>query len=288
MAFMCGVSAVCERNNPGEVKAGFLQFIRKSYRRKQIPQTGFPTGSNQRSFASFRTQPVSPNKMKNLSKKIMVTLPLVVAMLCLGAQPARFPIRMNQLMLNSTVSGNGFGVQRNPALGVSIGKRLVICAGPVFDRDFRKNTGALISSRYFLVRDDESYNGHFRLSAILSLQRMHNQSLSPNALACEQMEAFNMKNDESARFSELRYKGWEASAGVGCSYQFGFGMILRADVGMCYFNTTQQTHQEINSFRDENSSSLRLGLGIGWTLHREHFTPRASSAAMARAVQTGE
>lgn len=218
----------------------------------------------------------------------MVILPLVVAMFSLGAQPAKFPIRMNQLMLNSTISGNGFGVQRNPALGISIGKRLVICAGPVFDREFRKNTGALISSRYFLVREGESYNGHLRLSATLSLQQMHNQSLSINAVMREQMEAFNMKNDESARFSELRYKGWEASAGFGCSYQFGFGMILRADVGVCYFTTTQQTHREITSFREANSSSLRLGLGIGWTLHREHFTPRASSAAMARAVQTGE
>ena len=218
----------------------------------------------------------------------MAVLPLLIAMSSLGAQPARFPIHMNQLMLNSTISGNGFGVQRNPALGVSIGKRLVVCAGPVFDREFRKNTGALISSRYFLVRDEESYSGHFRLSAVVSLQQMYNQSLSENAVMREQMAAFNMKNDESARFSELRYKGWEASAGFGCSYQFGFGMILRADVSACYFSTTQQTHIQINSFRDAHDSSLRLGLGIGWSLHRTRLTPKASSSGLAKAVQTGE
>jgi hypothetical protein len=220
--------------------------------------------------------------MKNLAKKIMAVLPLLTAMNTLVAQPAKFPVRLDDVILNSTISGNGFGVQRIPTLSVVIGKRFAVCAGPVFDRDFRKNTGALLSSRYFLVNENESYNGHFRLSANLSFREMYHQRLSGNALAREQMEAFNMKNGESAQFCELRYNGWEASAGFGCSYHFGFGMIVCAEAGVCYFHTVQQTHCEINSFRDENSSSLCLGFGIGWSLRRT--TPKASSAAQVTAI----
>ena len=216
----------------------------------------------------------------------MAVLPLVIAMSFLEAQPAKFPVRLNDVMLNSSLSGNGFGVQRIPTLSVSIGNRLAVSAGPVFDRNFGKMTGACFGFRYFLVNENESYNGHFRLSALVSLQQMNHQQLSENALAREQMAAFDMKNDESAQFCELRYKGWEASAGFACAYHFGFGMILRAEAGVCYFHTIQQTHCEINSFRDESASSLRIGFGIGWSLR--HITPKASSAGQVKALQTGE
>jgi hypothetical protein len=209
-----------------------------------------------------------------MNNKIRIALFFLIFLYAgVKAQTKKSPFKFNEIMLNSFVSGNGFGLQQNPALGISAGKRFVIEGGPVFNKNFQKNTGILLSTKYMLVRDEESYNGHFRLSAVVSFQQMHNQTLTPDAVRCEQSTAFLMKNDEAAHFDELAYKGWELAAGFGCAYRFDFGMILRAEASVCYFSTLQQTHVEISSFRDEKSSSLRIGFGIGWALCKKITPP---------------
>ncbi len=199
-------------------------------------------------------------------------------------------IRFSEIMLNSSVSGNSFGVQRNPAVGITIGKRFGLSAGPTYNRGFQKNTGAMISARYFMVSDNESYGGHFRLAAVMSLHRMINQSLTKDVVALEQEMAFNMKNDEAASFDEMRYKGWEAAAGIGLAYRCHFGLMIRAEVALCYNKVDKQSGFDINSFHEENGSSLRLGFGIGWAVpsKKNHRTttlkPTLPAAANAPAL----
>ncbi|MDQ3112348.1 MAG: hypothetical protein M3R17_20905 [Bacteroidota bacterium] len=190
-------------------------------------------------------------------------------------------IRLKEIMLNSFLSGNSFGVQRSISAGFLIGKRLEISGGPTFSRGFQKNTGEVMSVRYYVVRDHESYSGKLRLSSTFTLQRMHNQSLSQNAIYLEQQMAFNMKNDESTSFATLRYKGWEATAGIGSSYRFNFGMILRGEIGLSYYATTiTNDNTTLHAFHDESGTSLRLGFGIGWALGRK-ITPQASAGERA-------
>jgi hypothetical protein len=193
-----------------------------------------------------------------------------------NAQAKQKPVRLHGIMLNSCISGNSFGVQRNPSLEIAIGKRLVMGGGPVFNRNFGKNTGSLFNARYYLVRDEDSYNGHFRLAAVATFQRMHNQSLCKDVLELERQMAFNMKNDEVGSFCEMRYKGWEASAGIGLSYRFNFGMTMRAEAALCYYTTYRSTNLPLNAFHDENGTSLRLGCGIGWSFGKK-VTPPASA-----------
>jgi hypothetical protein len=187
-------------------------------------------------------------------------------------------IRLQEISLNSTISGNSFGVQRNISAGFLIGRRLQLSAGPVFDRGFRKNTGVLLNASYFLVQSYESYNGHFKLSAVVTLERLYNQSLCKNIVTLEERMAFNMKNDESTDFSSMRYKGWEASAGIGCAYRFGFGMILRGDIGLSFYTTSHGTIPGLDVFHDETGTSLRLGFGIGWSLNGK-LIPKVSGDA---------
>ena len=215
--------------------------------------------------------------MKHITKILFAAL-CVAATTSTSAQTKNF--RLKEISLNSFVSGNSFGVQRNPSLAVSIGKRVEISAGPTFNRRFCKNTGGLISARYYFVRDHESYNGHLRLSSVVTFQRMYNQALNKEALALEHCMAFNMKNDELARFDEMRYRGWEAAAGIGCAYQCYFGMIVRAEASLCYFGTQKQTHTEIHSFHEENGTSLRLSFTVGWTIKGKPSAPAVVNAPL--------
>lgn len=211
------------------------------------------------------------------TKAIFAALCFMLATNALHAQPAKFPVRLKEIMLNSYISGNSFGVQRNPSIAFSIGNHFELGGGPSFDRGFNKNTGGLVSLRYNMVGDNESYNGRLRLSSIVTVQRMHSQSLCKDVLELEQKMANTMRNDESANFCDLRYKGWETSAGVGFSYRCGFGMTMRAEVALCYYTTDRSTNLQLNPFHDEDGSSLRLGFGIGWSLAgKATITPPAS------------
>lgn len=218
-------------------------------------------------------------------KYILAAFSFLLAANTIQAQTGKRTVRLSEIMLNSAVSGNSFGVQRNPSIGISIGKRFGLSGGPTYNRGFQKNTGAIISALYYMVSDNESYSGHFRLTTVVSLHRMQNQSLNKDAVALEQQMAFNMKNDESADFYNLRYKGWEAAAGLGFAYRCNFGLLIRADVSLCYYTVDQQSCYEINSFYDEGDTSLRLGFGIGWSLARKKTTQQASVNARAISVQ---
>jgi hypothetical protein len=216
--------------------------------------------------------------MKRIFTKSLIAALCVVATTSSSAQTKNF--RLKEVSMNSFISGNSFGVQRNPAAGFLIGKRVEISAGPTFNRGFCKNTGGLLSMRYYFVRDNESYNGHLRLSSVVTLQRMHNQSLNKEAQLLEQRMAFNMKNDELARFDEMKYSGWEAAAGISCAYQCYYGMVIRAEASLCYFGTQKQTHKEIHSFHEENGTSLRLGFTVGWTIKGKPNAPAAVNAPL--------
>jgi hypothetical protein len=199
------------------------------------------------------------------TRTIFAALGFIFAANLLNAQPAKQPVRLKEIMLNSYISGNSFGVQRNPSIAFSIGNHFELAGGPSFNRGFHKNTGGLMSLRYNMVGDNESYNGRLRLSSIVTVQRMHRQSLSKEVVALEQKMAYTMSNSESASFCDLRYKGWETSAGVGFSYRCAFGMTMRAEVALCYYTTDRSTQLQLNPFHDENGTSLRLGFGIGWS-----------------------
>ena len=209
--------------------------------------------------------------MKHLynAKSILAIFCFLIVIGTLNAQNGNKKFRFKEVLLNSFVSGNSFGVQRNPSVSFLAGKRLEFAAGPTFNRGFQKNTGELISTRYYFIRDNESYNGHFLLASVFSFHRMHNQSLSKGVIELEQQMAFNMKNDESAPFHQLSYKGWELAAGIGCAYRCSFGMIVRAEAALCYYETQLQTHLEINTFHEERGTSLRLGFAIGWTISKK-------------------
>jgi hypothetical protein len=215
--------------------------------------------------------------MKYFSTPILLAaIGFAFVSITMPAQSKKAPVHLHGIMLNSAISGNSFGVQRNIAIDISIGQRLVIGGGPVFNRNFNKSTGALFNAKYYFVRDQDSYNGHFRLASVVSLQRMHNQSLSKEVLELEQRMANTMKNDEAGSFCEMRYKGWEASAGIGLSYRFDFGMIMRTEIALCYYTTERCSRSPLNAFHEESGTSLRLGFGIGWSFGKKTIPPASS------------
>ncbi len=173
-------------------------------------------------------------------------------------------IRINDISINSQLSGNGFGTQYAPSLGIRFGRRMVIEGGPRFVPVTWKNSGYQLGARYLLMRESESYNGHFHLSVFANAARFENQGLNRNAIEVEKKTAMSMRNDEAADFAGLRYNGWEYSAGIGFSYRFGFGLLIRSEAALSYYDTQQITCYDINAFRASDGVSLRLGAGIGW------------------------
>lgn len=212
----------------------------------------------------------------SLFRILVATTCFVLISAATHAQSKKTTVRLHNIWLNSSISGNSFGVQRNPSIDLLIGQRLMIGGGPVFDRSFSKNTGALFLAKYYLVSDQDSYNGHFRLTAVASLQRMHNQSLTKDVLELEKRMANTMRNDEAAGFCEMRYNGWEASTGVGLSYRFYCGMVVRTEVGLCYYTTERTSCPELKSFHDESGTSLRLAFGLGWSFGKKIIPPVSS------------
>ncbi|MEO5645265.1 MAG: hypothetical protein ABIQ40_11645 [Bacteroidia bacterium] len=208
-------------------------------------------------------------------KNIITAFCLLFAVSTLQAQTAVRKVKINEIILNSYVSGNSFGVQRNAAVGFSIGKHFGLSMGPTFNRGFQKNTGGLVSARYYMVSNNESDNKHLQLISIVSFERMQNQSLSQNVVELEQQMAFNMKNDEAFDFSVMRYKGWEAAAGIGLAYRCDFGLLISAEASLCYYSSERTTSNQVNTFHDENGTSLRLGFGIGWSIGKI-TTPKVS------------
>lgn len=208
-------------------------------------------------------------KFPYIVKRTLAVFCFLFAANIIQAQAGKKTVRFNEIMLNSFISGNSFGVQRNLSAGITLGKRFGLNAGPTFNRGFQKNTGGIISAHYYMVNDNESFNGHFRLISILSLQRMRNQSLCNNVVALEEQMAFNMKNDEKTDFYQMRYMGWEGSAGIGFAYRCNFGLMIRAEASLCYYTVNRQSCKEINTFHDENGTSLRLGFGIGWSIPKK-------------------
>jgi hypothetical protein len=173
-------------------------------------------------------------------------------------------VRINDVTVTSQISGNGFGMQHATTAGIRFGRRVVIEGGPRFAPVTWKNSGYQLGARYMLMRENESYNGHFHLSAFANAGRFENQGLNKNSIEVEKMTAMSMRNDEAADFAGLRYSGWEYSAGIGFSYRFSFGLLIRSEAALAFYDTQQLTCYDINAFRPSDGVSLRLGAGIGW------------------------
>ncbi|CAN5400662.1 hypothetical protein BH09BAC5_BH09BAC5_01960 [soil metagenome] len=178
-------------------------------------------------------------------------------------------VRSCSIMMNSSISGNCFGTQFSPSVSAKLGNHFGIGGGMNFNKNFKSNTGFSLMTEYLLMSEKESTGGHLKLSVLADITRMYNQTLSSSAIGLEEKMAFNMKNDETARFNELYFNGWQTDLGFGCAYQFEFGMLLRADFGYSYYITQQQNHPEINLFREKKSGVIKLGFGIGWRIDRK-------------------
>ncbi len=195
-------------------------------------------------------------------------------------------IRINDISIGSQVSGNGFGIQHPATLGLRFGRRVVLEGGPRFAQVTWKNTGYQFGARYLLMRESESFNGHFNLGVFANAGRFENQGLNRNAIDLEKKTAMSMHNDEAADFEGLRYSGWEYSAGIGFSYRFGFGLLLRSEAALSFYDTQQLTCYDINVFRATDGVSLRLGAGIGWAFAKS-VSARAARGVRPPAAHSG-
>jgi len=193
-------------------------------------------------------------------------LAAALILLSIGTANARPIIGLHDIYMNSVISGDGFGVRYTPSLGIRLGNRVVLSGGPLFGMPGWQNMGYQLSTHYFVMNERDSYSEHGRMSIFFSAERFTNQDLGPQAVENEKMAALNMNNDEKTDFSALRYKGWECAAGFALSYHFNFGLLLRSECSLAYYDTQQINMQNVNTLRDHNSLGLRLGAGIGWAL----------------------
>lgn len=203
--------------------------------------------------------------MKTISTITILLLALLTASGTINANDTlqvKKKIALNDISCNGIISGDGFGMQYVPSIGIRFGKRTVICAGPMFNPNW-KNDGYVISTRYLLIRENESYSGHLILSINLSFERFNATSLSSAFVRNESLASDRMQTDGIPAFAKIRYSGWECASGFGLNYRLRCGMIFKTEVGFSYIDSYQKTPQ-IFTIRQNHGMSLRLGAGIGW------------------------
>jgi hypothetical protein len=172
-------------------------------------------------------------------------------------------IHLDQIAFNATVSGDGFGMQYVPSLGIRFGKRVVVSGGPVFCAEDWKNTGYSAGLRYYVLDNEESFKGHMRLSVQGSFEQYKNQCLGNSTIRSEKYAARSLEPTAKANLESLRFSGWECSAGFAMSYQFGFGLFLRTEAGLAYYNSESNVDC-MQMMRENHATCLKLGTAIGW------------------------
>lgn len=173
-------------------------------------------------------------------------------------------ISINDISCSGTISGDGFGIQYVPSIGIRFGERVIFSVGPMFSPMSWKNTGFVITSRVLLMRENESYNGHFSFSTNVSFEQFNCIKLSAISAMNESL-AFNpSKRESTPDFKTMTYNGYELFAGFEVGYRFRCGMLFRSTAGFTYTDSHQNTSPEIITVRDDHGMSLSLGVGLGW------------------------
>jgi hypothetical protein len=199
-------------------------------------------------------------------RRFLVLLVLSFSVVFLHAVPLRYQVRPNDVSLGVTVSGSGFGMRMVPSAGFIIRNRLILCGGPVFNEGFGRFTGYTAGTRYVLVNEAKSDNGHFRLAAICMVERFNQVRLGNSSLEMEKLAADSRHNDERADFAALRFSGWEYSGGFAVTYRFGFNLQLRGEAMGCWFDTRQMNEFSINTYHSERGIGFRTGVAVGYSL----------------------
>ncbi|HEU4718096.1 MAG TPA: hypothetical protein VFU15_09690 [Bacteroidia bacterium] len=206
-------------------------------------------------------------KTKYVFHSLLTGFTFVLFSLPLAAGPRTF-IHIHDISMNTSLSGNGFGAVNHPSAGIGFGRRLVVSAGPVFRAGDNSNNGMRADLHYALMREEESWYGHSSIYSLISFTHFSDQGLGRAAVRQEENTLCPAAREQVPHFADLRYSGEEYAAGLGFSYRFDFGLFIRSEAGIAYYQTKQKSPLPVPTYRCDNALVLKLGCGIGWAFSR--------------------
>ena len=209
--------------------------------------------------------------MKNLlsSKKSIIGL-LTMVVLTIGTHSLKATrlIGIESISINGIVTGNGFGLNYAPTLGIHVGPKFFFSGGPILGARNFNNMGTMLSANYILVPESESHSGNFFLSTNLTYTRINNAELNPKAMKNDKGLASSIARSEETNFNELRFSGWEISQGFNLNYHCDSGLLFRGGAALVYTDT-QTKCERGNCFARENQTMvLQLSFGMGWRFQK--------------------
>ena len=173
-------------------------------------------------------------------------------------------IHFNDISFNATVSGDGFGMQYAPSIGIRFGNRTILSGGPLFCATDWKNTGYLVGIGYLVMNEEESFKGHMRLSLHATMEQFSNQCLSSGTIRTEKRMVNTSQTEGMPAFEKMRFSGWEYAVGFAMSYQCRFGLFFKTEAGFAYYNSSDNSSSYTATMRENRAGCLKLGAGMGW------------------------
>lgn len=209
------------------------------------------------------------NQLAFISKITLIATFILATFTSVSAQENLIPeTKSNPSLLNvginSSVSGNSFGVYRTVFASINIGNKFELSTGASFNkRDFRF-TGLQSRLAYYFLRPDNSFSGKTSLYGLLVIDNHINQSFSKGWVETEKW--VNRKtNDAGTNYNEIRFKGIEAALGFGVSHSVK-RLTFNLNIGLTVHRVERINHQHTKLYFQQTGSGLHLSTGIKFAL----------------------
>lgn len=176
-------------------------------------------------------------------------------------------LKLNSVSGMMSVSGNGFGLRYSPMLGFKITNRTTLSVGPVLRTDKPYYAGYLVKGRLMLLDKDDSFSGRTFLYAYGSYERNVKQYFSNGWTAIEELTSRNAYKG-IVDFKDVRFNGYEVSAGFGVGHQVNKRLSLNMEFGVAIYKTTRLNYHDIKLYYQPTGFSMHLALTARYSLLR--------------------
>lgn len=167
-------------------------------------------------------------------------------------------IRVNDFSLITSVSGNGFGLHYNPAMGLRFSDRMIISGGAVLRADDSRFAGWMTHGSFILMKPEDSFTGENYLYSYLSFEKYYNQYFSRNWVQTEEIVSRFSKNKPV--FEDVSFKGFECSAGFGVGREVSDYFSLAFEWGASFYKVERNNYHNMKLYHEPTGFNLHLSM----------------------------
>lgn len=172
---------------------------------------------------------------------------------------------LNDITVNTSLSGNGFGVHYTPMAGFRINNRMTLSAGPMLRMKKSTMAGWIGHFRFNLLNPDKSFSNKTTLYLFACHKIITNQHFSENWVETEKW--ISRKETIITDFEDISFKGFESALGFGVTHNFTERLSLGMELGLSVYKVSRNNYQNIHLYHQSkdlnNQFSLVIRLNLG-------------------------